>query len=45
MLGGYVKIKAWSQFTGVVITSGGQEYLPNTTETTLNPDGSLTEKK
>ena len=33
------------QFQDVVITSGGQEYLPNTTETTLNPDGSLTERK
>ena len=42
--GGYVKIKDGS-VTGVVITSGGQEYLPNTTETTLNPDGSLTEKE
>jgi len=42
--GGYVKIKNGS-VTGVVITSGGQEYLPNTTETTLNPDGSLTEKE
>ena len=27
----------------VVITDGGQNYLPNTTETTLNEDGSLTE--
>ena len=42
--GGYVKIKDGSVI-GVVITSGGQEYLPNTTETTLNPDGSLTEKE
>ena len=42
--GGYVKIKNGS-VTGVVITSGGQEYLPNTTETTLNSDGSLTEKE
>ena len=23
----------------VVMTDSGQEYLPNTTETTLNPDG------
>ena len=29
----------------VVITDGGQNYLPNTTETTLNEDGSLTEKE
>ena len=29
----------------VVITDTGQEYLPNTTETTLNPDGTLTEKE
>ena len=29
----------------VVITSPGQNYLPNTTETTLNEDGSLTEKE
>ena len=29
----------------VVITDSGQEYLPNTTETTLNPDGTLTEKE
>ena len=42
--GGYVKIRDVS-VTGVVITSGGQEYLPNTTETTLNSDGSLTEKE
>ena len=42
--GGYVKIRDGS-VTGVVITSGGQEYLPNTTETTLNSDGSLTEKE
>ena len=28
-----------------MITSPGQEYLPNTTETTLNADGSLTEKE
>jgi len=27
----------------VVITDGGQNYLPNTTQTTLNEDGSLTE--
>ena len=27
----------------VVITDGGQDYLPNTTQTTLNEDGSLTE--
>ena len=27
----------------VVITDGGQNYLPNTTETTLNEDGTLTE--
>ena len=30
---------------GVVITDTGQEYLPTTTETTLNPDGTLTEKE
>ncbi len=30
---------------GVVITNPGQEYLPNTTETTLNPDGTLTQKE
>ena len=30
---------------GVVITNSGQEYLPNTTETTLNPDGTLTQKE
>ena len=30
---------------GVVITNTGQEYLPNTTETTLNPDGTLTQKE
>ena len=29
----------------VVITDTGQEYLPNTTETTLNPDGTLTQKE
>ena len=29
----------------VVITDSGQEYLPNTTETTLNPDGTLTDKE
>ena len=29
----------------VVITDSGQEYLPNTTETTLNPDGTLTQKE
>ena len=29
----------------VVMTDSGQEYLPNTTETTLNPDGTLTEKE
>ena len=28
----------------VVITNPGQDYLPNTTETSRNPDGSLTEK-
>ena len=28
----------------VVITNPGQGYLPNTTETSRNPDGSLTEK-
>jgi len=28
-----------------VITNPGQEYLPNTTETTLNPDGTLTQKE
>ena len=27
------------------MTDSGQEYLPNTTETTLNPDGTLTEKE
>ena len=30
---------------GVVITDTGQEYLPTTTETTLNPDGTLTQKE
>ena len=30
---------------GTVITNPGQEYLSNTTETTLNPDGTLTEKE
>jgi len=30
---------------GTVITDPGQEYLSNTTETTLNPDGTLTEKE
>ena len=30
---------------GVVITNPGQEYLSNTTETTLNPDGTLTQKE
>ena len=30
---------------GVVITDTGQEYLPTTTETTLNSDGTLTEKE
>ena len=29
----------------VVITNPGQEYLSNTTETTLNPDGTLTQKE
>jgi len=29
----------------VVMTDSGQEYLPNTTETTLNPDGTLTDKE
>ena len=29
----------------VVMTDSGQEYLPNTTETTLNPDGTLTQKE
>ena len=28
-----------------VITNPGQEYLPNTTETTLNSDGTLTQKE
>ena len=42
--GGYVKIRGGS-ISDVVITSGGQEYLPNTTETVLNSDGSLTEKE
>ena len=44
--GGYVKIKDGS-VTGVVITSGNHSRgnLPNTTETTLNPDGTLTEKE
>jgi hypothetical protein len=28
---------------GTVITNPGQEYLSNTTQTTLNPDGTLTE--
>ena len=42
--GGFVRIKDGS-VTEVVITDGGQNYLPNTTETTLNEDGSLTEKE
>ena len=42
--GGYVKIRDGS-ISDVVITSGGQEYLPNTTETVLNSDGTLTEKE
>ena len=42
--GGFVRIKDGS-VSEVVITDGGQNYLPNTTETTLNEDGSLTEKK
>ena len=42
--GGFVRIKDGS-VSEVVITDGGQNYLPNTTETTLNEDGSLTEKE
>jgi len=42
--GGFVRIKDGS-VVEVVITSPGQNYLPNTTETTLNEDGSLTEKE
>jgi len=42
--GGFVRIKDGS-VTEVVITDGGQNYLPNTTETTLNEDGTLTEKE
>ena len=42
--GGFVRIKDGS-VVEVVITDGGQNYLPNTTETTLNEDGSLTEKE
>ena len=42
--GGYVIIED-GQVSDVVITSPGQEYLPNTTETTLNADGSLTERE
>ena len=42
--GGFVRIKDGS-VTDVIMSSPGQQYLPNTTETTLNEDGTLTEKE
>ena len=41
--GGYPRMKD-GKVADVVITNPGQGYLPNTTETSRNPDGSLTEK-
>ena len=41
--GGYPRMKD-GKVSDVVITNPGEGYLPNTTETSRNPDGSLTEK-
>ena len=40
--GGYPRMKD-GKVSDVVITNPGEGYLPNTTETTRNPDGTLTE--
>jgi len=40
--GGYARMKD-GKVADVVITNPGEGYLPNTTETTRNPDGTLTE--
>ena len=41
--GGFTRINEDGQVTDVVITNSGSGFLPNTTETTLNEDGTLTQ--
>ena len=43
--GGFARINENGEVKDVVITNSGSNFLPNTVETTLNEDGTLTEKE